>query len=106
VVITNGGYGGVQQSLSVEVPIVVAGTTEDKPLVAARIAWSGAGIDLMTARPTPAQIDAAVQDILSKPTYRTQAQRLEQEFARYNALDLISSRIDALLAAPNPQKLA
>ena len=82
VFITNGGYGGVQQSLSMGVPIVVAGVTEDKPLVAARITWSGAGIDLMTARPTAAQIGAAVQDILSKPTYRTQAQRLAQEYAR------------------------
>jgi MGT family glycosyltransferase len=97
VFVTNGGYGGVQQSLSLGVPIVVAGATEDKPFVAVRVAWSGAGIDLATARPTPEQIGAAVQDILTKPTYRTQVERLQHEFARYNALDLISSRIDTLL---------
>jgi MGT family glycosyltransferase len=97
VFVTNGGYGGVQQSLSLGVPIVVAGATEDKPFVAVRVAWSGAGIDLATARPTPEQIGSAVQDILTKPTYRTQVQQLKHEFARYDALDLISGRIDTLL---------
>jgi MGT family glycosyltransferase len=97
VFVTNGGYGSVQQSLSLGVPIVVAGATEDKPFVAVRVAWSGAGIDLATARPTPEQIGAAVQDILTEPTYQTQVQRLKHEFARYDALDLISSRIDILL---------
>jgi UDP:flavonoid glycosyltransferase YjiC (YdhE family) len=60
-------------------------------------AWSGAGIDLATARPTPEQIGVAVQDILTKPTYRTQVQRLKHEFAQYDALNLISSRIETLL---------
>jgi hypothetical protein len=46
VMITNGGYGAVQRALSTGVPLVVAGNTEDKPEVAARVAWSGAGIDL------------------------------------------------------------
>jgi MGT family glycosyltransferase len=51
--ITNGGYGGVQMALAHGVPLAVAGTTEDKPEVAARVAWSGAGINLKTAAPTP-----------------------------------------------------
>ena len=51
--VTNGGYGGVQIALSYGVPLVVAGTTEDKPEVAARVAWSGAGINLKTATPAP-----------------------------------------------------
>jgi UDP:flavonoid glycosyltransferase YjiC (YdhE family) len=97
VFVTSGGYGGVQQSLSLGVPIVVAGATEDKPFVAVRVAWSGAGIDLATGRPTPEQIGAAVRDILTTPTYQTQVQRLKHEFAQYDALDLISRRIDTLL---------
>ena len=43
VMVTNGGYGAVQRALSTGVPLVVAGDTEDKPEVAARVAWSGAG---------------------------------------------------------------
>ena len=35
--LTNGGYGGVQYALAHGVPLVVAGDTEDKPEVAARV---------------------------------------------------------------------
>jgi hypothetical protein len=41
--VTNGGYGGVQQALANGVPLVVAGDSEDKPEVAARVRWSGTG---------------------------------------------------------------
>ena len=37
VMVTNGGYGGVQQALANGVPLVVAGDSEDKPEVAARV---------------------------------------------------------------------
>ena len=97
VFITNGGYGGVQQSLSLSIPVVVAGATDAKSHVAARVAWSGAGLDLATARPTPAQIKSAVRDVLNQQKYRIEAQRLRQEFATHNALDRIGSRIDTLL---------
>ena len=39
--VTNGGYGGVQQALAHGVPLVVAGDSEDKPEVAARGAVVG-----------------------------------------------------------------
>ena len=68
--VTNGGYGGVQMALSQGVPLVVAGTTEDKPEVAARVAWSGAGINLKTAAPTPAQVRDAVRALLDDQRYR------------------------------------
>ncbi len=57
--VTNGGYGGVQQALAHGVPLVVAGDSEDKPEVAARVAWSGAGIDLRTGRPSQAMVARA-----------------------------------------------
>ncbi|MFA4895080.1 glycosyltransferase [Microbacterium sp.] len=43
VMVTNGGYGGVQQALAHGVPIVVAGQTEDKVEVSARVGWTGQG---------------------------------------------------------------
>jgi UDP:flavonoid glycosyltransferase YjiC (YdhE family) len=57
--ITNGGYGGVQHALRHGVPVIVAGETADKAEVAARVQYTGAGIDLGTARrprlPSPQQ---------------------------------------------------
>ncbi|MGH3820631.1 MAG: glycosyltransferase, partial [Pseudonocardiaceae bacterium] len=42
VYVTNGGFGGVQYALSHGVPIIVAGTTEDKPEIGHRVAYAGA----------------------------------------------------------------
>ena len=50
--VTNGGYGAVQRALTTGVPLVVAGDTEDKPEVAARVEWFGAGVNLRTGAPT------------------------------------------------------
>jgi UDP:flavonoid glycosyltransferase YjiC (YdhE family) len=86
VMLTNGGYGGVQMALSHGVPLVVAGTSEDKPEVAARVAWSGAGINLKTATPTPEQVRRAVRAVLDDPRYRSRARDLAAEYARHDAV--------------------
>ena len=81
VVVTNGGFGGVQQALAHGVPLVVAGATEDKPEVAARVSWSGAGVNLRTGSPSPARVRRGVRRVLDRPTYRREAARLQAEIA-------------------------
>jgi MGT family glycosyltransferase len=98
VFVTNGGYGGVNQSLSMGVPVVVAGTTEDKPAVAARVAWSGAGINLGTDRPSSDQVRTAVLNVLCDSGYRRKARILRACFAQYDALDEITQSVESLLA--------
>src|SRR5262249_23502436 len=85
VLVTNGGYGSVNQALSFGIPIVAAGLTEDKADVNVRIGWSGAGINLKTNNPAPDAIRSAVRTALDKPDYRWNAQRLAAEFAMYDA---------------------
>ena len=68
VYVTNGGYGGVQMALSHGVPIVVCGATEDKPEVGARVAWSGAGVRVKSARPVASEIRRAALEVLSNPS--------------------------------------
>ncbi len=84
VMVTNGGFGGVQTALAHGVPIVGAGTTEDKAEVNARIAWAGAGVSLRTDRPDPQQLRTAVRRVVSDPSYRAGARRLQRAYARYN----------------------
>ena len=50
--VTNGGFGGVVIALANGVPVVSAGTTEDKAEVGGRVAYAGVGINLKTNRPT------------------------------------------------------
>ncbi len=99
--VTNGGYGGVQIALSHGVPIVVAGTTEDKPEVAARVAWSGAGINLRTSTPSAESVRNAVLEVLSKPAYRLNAKRLAQEYSLYDAVERGTASIEKLVGTRN-----
>jgi UDP:flavonoid glycosyltransferase YjiC (YdhE family) len=102
VMITNGGYGGVQFALAHGIPLVVAGASEDKPEIAARIAWSGAGINLRTKAPTPEQVRAAVQEVLANPRYRRNAQRIQADYARYNAPEEAAVLLERLAATRQP----
>jgi MGT family glycosyltransferase len=81
VLVTNGGYGSVNQALSFGVPLVAAGLTEDKADVNARVAWSGVGINLETHEPTPSALREAIRTVLDKPDYRSRASSIANEFA-------------------------
>lgn len=96
--ITNGGYNGVQQALSFGVPVISGGSTEDKPFVSARIAWSGAGINLHTGTPTAEQIRAAVDAILADRKYRERAKELAKSFANYDSLATTSKIVESTIA--------
>jgi MGT family glycosyltransferase len=98
VMVTNGGYGAVTHALSLGVPLVVAGDSEEKPEVAARVAWAGAGINLGTGRPTASQIREAVRAVLTKPQYRERAQVLRAAFASHNARHEIAELVEGLAA--------
>lgn len=80
-VITNGGYGGVLRSLAHGVPLVVAGAGDDKPEVAARVAWSGCGVDLRTGRPSPRRLRRAATKVLTDTRYRTRAADMRDRIA-------------------------
>jgi UDP:flavonoid glycosyltransferase YjiC (YdhE family) len=81
VLVTNGGYGSVNQAMSFGIPLVTAGLTEDKADVNARVAWSGVGIDLATNEPTPPALRDAVRAVLDEPNYRLRASLMAEEFA-------------------------
>jgi MGT family glycosyltransferase len=98
VLVTNGGYGSVNLAISLGVPIVVAGATEEKPEIAARVAWSGAGLNLGTGQPLPHQVRDAVRTILSDPRYRLRAQALQADFARHDARREIAAILDDLVS--------
>lgn len=86
VMVTNGGYGGVQTALWHGVPLVVAGASEDKPEVAARVAWAGVGLNLRTGKPKPDAVRQAVRRILAEPRFANRARALAEEYKRYDGL--------------------
>jgi MGT family glycosyltransferase len=82
--VTNAGYNGVLTALAHGVPLVCAGQTEDKAEVSARVAWSGAGIDLRTSTPTRDEVGSAVERVLGEPAFRRNARRIGADFARHD----------------------
>ncbi|MFD6159864.1 glycosyltransferase [Nocardia sp. NPDC060256] len=100
VMITNGGYGGVQQALGHGVPLIVAGDTADKPEVAARVAYTGAGIDL-GARPRPAAVAAAVDRVLRDNSFRDAASKLADEMAQRSPFETIAAVLDEIGRSPS-----
>lgn len=98
VMISNGGYGGVQFALRHGVPVVVAPGKEDKIEVAARVAWSGAGIDLRSQRPSPAQLRRGVDRVLRDPAYRRAAQRIGADIAHSDGPAGFATAVDTVIA--------
>lgn len=108
--VTNGGYGGVHFALAHGVPIVACGDTEDKAEVAARVAWSGAGVRLRPrggrsrkrsqGRLDEAALAAAVDDVLANPSYRSTAERLGAAIRSAPGPAGVVEVLDQLIATP------
>jgi MGT family glycosyltransferase len=99
VLVTNGGFGTVNQALSFGIPLVTAGLSEDKADVNARVAWSGVGIDLKTQNATSSAVREAVRTVLDKPSYRSRAAAMANEFSAIDTRGEILSILEQLSRA-------
>ena len=93
--VTNGGFGGVHFALAHDVPLVVAGNTEDKPEVAARVEWAGVAVSLRTGTPSADQVRDAVRGVLKNESYRARAHSIGEDIRRSDALGAIAAEVDA-----------
>ena len=66
-------------------------------MVAARVQWSGCGIDLRTGTPDPKQVADAVREVLHNRKYAERARMLQAGFARYRALATIESILNQVI---------
>lgn len=78
--ISNGGFGGVQLSLSKGVPLVVSGINEGKSDVNARVEYAGVGISLRTESPKSPDIAKAVAGVLGDPAWKERARQMREQF--------------------------
>ncbi|KAK6210648.1 hypothetical protein LQW54_005997 [Pestalotiopsis sp. IQ-011] len=96
VFVTTGGYGSFQRALIHATPLVMAGTTEEKPETAARGEWAGVGVNLRTSYPSAGQIERAVDEILSNDRYKTRALDIQAEIAGYDPVGVVVETIEEL----------
>lgn len=100
VLVTNGGYGGVQYALRYGVPIVATGGKEDKPEVSARVAWSGVGRRLKTEHPTPKAMRHNILAVLNDPRYRQASGRIAVDMASAPGFAGLADIVDRLTGRP------
>ncbi|HEY5981052.1 MAG TPA: glycosyltransferase [Microlunatus sp.] len=103
VFVTNGGYGGVQFALAHGVPVVIAPGKEDKVEVAARVVWSGAGVNLHRQRPSGARVRRGVERVLTDPRFRGAAARIGTELAAAPGAAGFAAVVDDVVA-DHPQR--
>ncbi len=102
IMITNGGYGGVLRALTHAVPLVVAGATQDKPEVANRVRFAGAGINLRTGKPAEADVRRAVHRVLADPRFRHRAEAVADDIARHGGARAAAELIETLVGTGRP----
>ena len=76
------------------VPVVVAPGGEDKPEVAARVAYFGVGADLGTRRPAPADLAATVRRILADDGVAVRCRQMAHAIAGYDSTQTIVTEVD------------
>lgn len=96
VFITNGGFGGVQLSLSMGVPLVVSGINEGKSDVNARVEYAGVGINLSSDSPKPAAISKAVENILADPSWKERARKMQEQFDRTDPAEAAAAVVEGV----------
>ena len=97
IMISNGGFGGTQHALAHGIPVIITGATEDKMEVAARVEYSGAGINLGKQKVTSEMLKKAVTQVLNDPSFKQKAQVIQADFAQYDAPLLAVSYIENLI---------
>ena len=96
-VVSNGGYGGINQAFANGIPMIVAGMTEDKIETSMRAERTGAAINLRTQTPSIVQLRDAVEKILADGTYKQRALELKEKYAEYDAIGSVVKAIDEIV---------
>ena len=94
--ITNGGYGGIQAALAAGVPVLVAGDTEEKAENGRRVEYAGIG-GYLPAPYTPDRIREAMRFVLDTPRFRERAQQLQGRMI-WKAEDIIAAGVTQVVA--------
>lgn len=75
----------------------------DQPGVAARIEWTGTGRSLLPRKLTVERLRDTIGPVLQQPSYRTAAQRLQNEIQRTNGLERTADLVEQFITLRKPR---
>jgi UDP:flavonoid glycosyltransferase YjiC (YdhE family) len=97
VVVTNGGWGGTLAALSHGIPLVIAGGDLDKPEIAGRVAWTGAGVNLRTGTPSSAKVAEGFHRVMADRSFRDAAVRVGDQLRSLGGAPRAAELLETLL---------
>lgn len=101
IVITTGGAGTVLASLNEGIPLLVIPGAWDQPENAWRVVEAGAGLHISMRHCNPKRLREAVERLLNDASYRDNARRLADSFARYGGAARAAKLLEELSAQPS-----
>ena len=97
VCITHAGLNTVLESLAQDVPQLAIPITYDQPGVAARIAHKKTGVVTSFDKSTADRLASLLNEVLTNPTYRENARKLQKAIAETNGLSFAADLIEESL---------
>ncbi|MGD1937459.1 MAG: glycosyltransferase [Cyanophyceae cyanobacterium] len=100
--ITHAGMNTTLESLNQGVPMVAIPVTNDQPGVAARIVWAGAGEMIPVKELTSEKLRKAIDLVLTDPSYKAAAERLQGAIARAGGVTRAADIIEQAVSTKKP----
>jgi zeaxanthin glucosyltransferase len=100
VCITHSGLNTVLESLAQGVPQVAIPVTFDQPGIAARIAYHETGVVTSLDKLSATHLSTLLGEVLSDPTYRENAGRIQKAIVKANGLSAAADLIEQSLGVP------
>ncbi|KAL2825762.1 glycosyltransferase family 1 protein [Aspergillus cavernicola] len=93
VFISNAGYGGFLHCVMHGVPMVLAGSGQDKAEVCMRGQWAGIAVNLKTDRPSVEALRDGVYRLLGDSSFKTRCVKIQRENEELNSLAQVERAI-------------
>ncbi len=100
--ITHAGMNTAMECLTNGVPMVAIPVANDQPGVAARIAWTGCGETIPIKKLNIANLKNAIQKVLTNPSYKENAVRLQKAIAASGGVSRAADIIEQAIATGKP----
>ena len=100
--ITHAGLNTTLECLTNGIPMVAIPIALDQPGVAARIAWTGAGEAIPVKRLTVPRLRKAISQVLTQPSYKQNALRLQEAINRAGGVTRAADIIEQAVSTGKP----
>ncbi len=96
-VVGHGGHNTTCEALAEGIPLVLAPIRDDQPIVAQQVVDAGAGLRVKFGRVQAPALRAAVEQVLTDPTFRVGAARIAASFAAAGGAPRAADHLEKLL---------